>query len=87
MPYEFLDEIIWFIENQGYGFDNLMKHKFYYEKNHLLSMTQKEEWIKKFYWKSRCAVYKWHIIPPSVITDVNSINSAEYRQPIISKTY
>ncbi len=85
MPYEFLDELIWFIETQGFGFQDFINHKFYYEKNHTVDKTQKEEWIKKFFWKSHCAVYKWHILPPSVITDSHSINLAEYRQPIISK--
>jgi hypothetical protein len=48
-------------------------------------MEQKEEWIRKFYWKMHCAVYKWHIIPPMVITDKNSISSVEFTNPIISK--
>ena len=87
MPYPFLDEIIWYVENHGYGFDELMNHKFYYEKNNELSVEQKKEWINKFFWKQHCAVFKWHIIPPAVITDIHSINSAEYRQPIISKVF
>lgn len=87
MPYPFLDEIIWYVENHGYGFDELMNHKFYYEKNNELSDEQKKEWINKFFWKQHCAVFKWHIIPPAVITDIHSINSAEYRQPIISKIF
>lgn len=87
MPYEFLDEIIWFVENLGYGFNELLNHKFYYENKCQISNEQKEEWIKKFYRKSKYAVYKWHIIPPSVITDGHSINSVEYRQPILSKVY
>ncbi len=85
MPYEFLDEIIWFVENFGFGFDDLMNHKFLYEKRHQLMQELKEEWIKKFFWKSKCAVYKWHILPPSIIIDAHSINSVEYHQPIISK--
>ena len=80
-----MDEIIWNIETKGFGFEELIKHKFYYEKSNTLSIEQKKEWINKFYWKSKCAVYKWHIIPPSVVVDVKSINSVEYRQPIISK--
>ena len=87
MPYEFLDEIIWYVENEGYGFDDLMKHNFCFENKHELTKEQKEEWINKFYWKSKCAVYKWHILPPSVIIDAHSINSVEYHQPIISKIY
>lgn len=87
MPYEFLDEIIWFVENLGFGIDDLMQHKFLYEKKNKISPEQKQEWIKKFFWKSQCAVYKWHIIPPSVVIDMHSINSVEYRQPILSSVY
>lgn len=87
MPYPFLDEIIWQVENFGYGFDELMEHSFYYERKNPISKEQKEEWIKKFFWKQHCAVFKWHILPPSIITDINSINSAEYHQPIISKIF
>ena len=87
MPYPFLDEIIWFVENYGYGFDDLMEHNFYYERKNSLSKEQKEEWIKKFFWKQHCAVFKWNILPPTVITDINTINTKEYNQPIISKIF
>jgi len=87
MPYEFLDEIIFLVENKGAGKNELLNHKFLYEKEHQISLEQKEEWINKFFWKSKCAVYKWHIMPQSVITDAHSINSAEYRCPVISKVY
>lgn len=87
MPYPFLDEIIWQVENFGYGFDELMEHNFYYERKNPISKEQKEEWIRKFFWKQHCAVFKWHILPPSIITDIHSINSVEYHQPIISKIF
>ena len=87
MPYPFLDEIIWQVENFGYGFNELMEYEFSYEKKNSISKEQKEEWIKKFFWKQHCAVFKWHILPPSVITDIHSINSVEYHQPIISKVF
>ena len=87
MPYEFLDEIIWFVENFGYGYQELINHEFVYESKNKISKEIKEEWIKKFYWKSKCAVYKWHILPPSIIIDSHSINSVEYHQPIISMVY
>ena len=85
MPYEFLDEIIWHVENSGWGFDELINHKFLYEQKNSISKELKEEWINKFFRKSKFAVYKWHIIPPSIVIDSHSINSVEYRQPIISK--
>lgn len=85
MPYEFLDEVIWCIENWNYGYKALLKHKFAYEKRNKLSEEQKKEWIQKFYLKSQVAIYKWHILPPSVIIDSRSINLTEYRHPIVSK--
>ncbi|MBE7705072.1 MAG: NAD(+) synthase [Cyanobacteria bacterium SIG29] len=87
MPYPFLDEIIWLVEKFGYGFDELLNHKFYFEQKQEVSYEQKKEWINKFFWKQHCAVFKWHIIPPSIIVDTHSINSVEYRQPIISKIF
>ena len=87
MPYEFLDEIIWLVENKHIGKQELISHNYLYEKSSKIDIKQKEEWINEFYWKSKCAVYKWHIMPPSVIVDVHSINSVEYHQPIISKTF
>ncbi len=87
MPYEFLDEIIWLVENKNYGKNELLKHNFVYEQKNNINFELKTEWINKFYWKSKCAVYKWHILPPSVITDIHSINSIEYHQPVISFIY
>lgn len=87
MPYEFLDEIIWLVENQNYGFDDLINHKFYSEIKNDISFEQKEERIKKFYRKMQFAIFKWHILPPSVIIDSHSINSVEYHHPILSKVY
>lgn len=85
MPYEFLDEIIWCVENMNYGFNQLKTHKFAYEEKEPISQEQKELWINKFYWKSQCAIFKWHLLPPSVIIDSKSINMVEYHHPIVSK--
>lgn len=85
MPYPFLDEIIWFVENRNYGYEELKKHKFKYETNNLISQEQKESWILKFFDKSQKALFKWHILPPSIIVDAKSINITEYHHPIISK--
>jgi len=85
MPYPFLDEIIWLIENKNYGIDAIKKHKFVYEKENYVSLETKLDWINKFYKKSQCAVFKWHILPPSIITNKNTINQSSYYQPIISK--
>lgn len=87
MPYEFLDEIIWCVENLNFGYEDLISHEFVYEQKNDLSQDEKEEWIRKYYYKSQRAIYKWHILPPSIIVDSKSINMVEYHHPIVSKFY
>lgn len=84
MPYEFLDEIIWRIENNNEGYQDLIKTKFVYEKHNSISTEQKTNWIDKFFRRMSTALYKWSILPPSVIVESRSINKYDYRQPITS---
>ena len=85
MPYPFLDEIIWYVENKNYGFEELMNREFLYQKENPISCEQKRNWILKFFDKSQKAVFKWHILPLSIIVDCHSINGMEYYQPVLSK--
>ena len=84
MPYEFLDEVIWRIENFHQNIEDMMSATFLYEKKNKLNKEQKLEWLKKFFKRMNSALYKWYITAPSPIIDSRSINKAEYRQPIIS---
>ncbi len=84
MPYEFLDEVIWRIENLNQSIDNMMKSKFLYEKNNILDSKTKLEWLKKFFKRMNTALYKWYILPPAPVVDARSINKIEFKQPIIS---
>ncbi len=84
MPYEFLDEIIWRIENKSEGYYDLLNSKFVYEQKNDVSKEQKIEWLDKFYKRMSTALYKWSILPPSVIVEARSINKSDYRQPITS---
>ena len=84
MPYEFLDEIIWRIENKKEHYFDMLNSKFLYEKKHPISKEQKIEWLDKFYRRMASALYKWSILPPSVIVDSRSINKYDYKQPITS---
>lgn len=85
MPYEFLDEVIWRLENFHQGIDEMLKEKFVFEAKNNLSMSQKEEWLKKFFRRVQSALYKWTLMPVGPIIDARSINKAEYSQPIVSK--
>lgn len=84
MPYEFLDEIIWRIENKKESYEDMMTTKFLYEKKNNISKEQKIEWLDKFYRRMSSALYKWSIMPPSVVINQNTINKAVYNQPITS---
>lgn len=84
MPYEFLDEIIWRIENKNESYNDFLNIEFVYEKHNSISREQKTEWLNKFYRRMSTALYKWSILPPSVIVEARSINKSDYRQPITS---
>ncbi|MCQ2740132.1 MAG: NAD(+) synthase [bacterium] len=84
MPYEFLDEVIWRIENNNETYNSMLKSDFVYEKTHNVSKEQKEAWLNKFYKRMSSALFKWSLLPPSVIVDGHSINKSDYKQPITS---
>ena len=84
MPYEFLDEVIWRVENLNQAFNELLDSTFLYEKENLLSKEQKTEWLEKFFRRMSTAAYKGSIMPPAPIVDVHSINKAEFHQLITS---
>jgi len=84
MPYEFLDEVIWRIENYNQTIDDMLKEEFVYEKHNSLENNQKQIWLEKFFKRLNSALYKWYITAPAPIVDAHSINKAEYRQSIVS---
>ena len=84
MPYEFLDEIIWRIENRKEYYQDMLNSEFLYEKKKKVPKEQKIEWLDKFYRRMSTALYKWSILLPSVIVDSRSINKYDYKQPITS---
>ncbi len=84
MPYEFLDEVIWRIENKHESYHDMIDDKFLYETKNNVTPEQKKEWLDKFYKRMSGALYKWSILPPSVIVEGRSINKNDYKQPITS---
>lgn len=84
MPYEFMDEVIWRIENRHESYQDMISSAFLYETKHKVPPEKKKEWLDKFYKRMSGALYKWSILPPSVIVEGRSINKADYRQPITS---
>jgi len=81
MPYEFLDEVIWRIENKKESYSDMLESQFLYEKEHDVSKEQKIQWLDKFYRRMSTALYKKSILPPYVIVDSPSY---DYKQPITS---
>ena len=84
MPYEFMDEVIWRIENKNQSYQEILESPFLYETRYSITKEQKKEWLDKFYKRMSTSVYKWSILPPSTITGKYSINKTIYQQPITS---
>lgn len=84
MPYEFLDEVIWRIENKNESYEQMLNSEFLYEKKNQISKEQKIEWLDKFYRRMATSLYKGSILPPFVVVDSNSLNKYNYKQPITS---
>ena len=85
MPYEFLDEVIWRLENLQQSAKEMLAEKFLYEKKENVSFEQKKLWLEKFAKRVQGAQFKWSIMPPGPIVDARSIVRSEYVQPIASK--
>lgn len=85
MPYEFLDEVIWRLENLHQSKDEMLSETFLYEAKNNLTKETKILWLDKFFRRMQTALFKWSIMPPAPIIDARSINKAEYNQPITSK--
>lgn len=85
MPYEFLDEIIYWVENYNKNKDELLRHNFIYEDTNSVTYEQKKEWIEKFYSRINSAKFKWGLMAPSPLVDTYSINKSEFSLPITSK--
>lgn len=84
MPYEFMDEVIWRIENKHESYHDMIHSIFLYETKNKVPPETKRTWLDKFYKRMASALYKWSILPPSVIVEGRSINKGDYRQPITS---
>lgn len=85
MPYEFLDEVIWRLENLHQSKEDMLNETFLYEGKHNTPKATKIAWLDKFFRRMQTALFKWSIMPPAPIVDARSINKAEYNQPITSK--
>ena len=70
-------------DTNGYSPDG-RRRNILYEKHKNLPKEQKIEWLDKFYRRMSNALYKWSIMPPSIIVDSRSINKYDYKQPITS---
>ena len=82
MPYEFMDEAIWRLENKKECYSDMLNSEFLYEKKNNISQEQKIQWLDKFYKRMSTALYKKTILPPTVIVD----SAISYKQPITSSS-
>lgn len=85
MPYEFMDEVIWRIENKKENYYDMLNSQFLYEQTNKITKEQKSQWLEKFYQRMAGALYKGSILPPFVCLEYCSMNKYNYAQPISSK--
>ncbi len=85
MPYEFLDEIIWRVENLKETSKDMLDVEFLYEKKNKISKEQKMEWLNKFRTRVQFSQFKAALMPPGPIVDSRSIIRFQYLQLISSK--
>ena len=85
MPYEFMDEVIWRLENKQESYKQMLDSLFVYEKEHNISKEQKKEWLDKFFKRMFGATFKGTLMPPSIIVERPTINKYDFRCPISSK--
>ena len=81
MPYEFMDEVIWRIENKKESYNDMLHSEFLYERTHKTTKEQKIQWLDKFYKRMNSALYKASIMPPLIYVDSKPINKYG-KQPI-----
>lgn len=84
MPYEFMDEVIWRIENFHQSIDNMMKIKFVYEKKNIVTEEQKRQWLEKFFKRYNTALFKSYIMPIAPVVDSHSILKNEFNISVSS---
>lgn len=75
MPYEFMDEVIFRLENQKWDLKSMLNSEFLYEKTHRITETTKNEWLQKFYRRMFTSTYKGHILPPTTLLEPRTINT------------
>ena len=77
MPYPFMDEIIFRLEEIGQSLGEMLKEEFYYEKENKISKEVKKQYLEKFASRARGAVFKWGLLPEVAKINENSLNKSE----------
>ncbi len=57
MPYEFLDEVIWRLENLHQSKDEMLSETFLYEEKHNVDKNTKIAWLDKFFRRMQTALF------------------------------
>ena len=77
MPYPFMDEVIFRLEEQGQTLGEMLNQEFYYEKENKISPEIKKQYLEKFASRARGAVFKWNLLPEVAKINENSLNKKE----------
>ena len=77
MPYPFMDEVIFRLEEMGQTLGEMMNEEFYFEKENKISKDVKKKYLEKFASRARGAVFKWGLLPEVAKISENSLNKPE----------
>lgn len=81
MPYPFMDEVIFRLEELNQNFQTMMNEPFYFE----TTKEQKKAWLEKFAKRVEGAVFKWGLMPEIAIINEKSLNKKEYFKELKSR--
>lgn len=81
MPYPFMDEVIFRLEELNQNFQKIMNEAFYFE----TSKEQKRAWLEKFAKRVNGAVFKWGLIPEIAVISEKSLNKKEHFEELKSR--
>ena len=77
MPYPFMDEVIFRLEELGQTLGEMMNEEFYFEKENKIPTDIKKQYLEKFAYRAKSAVFKWGLLPEVAKINEKSLNKPE----------
>ena len=79
MPYEFIDEIIYLIENFNLNEKEIRQTELNYVRKYKIAESEKQAWLDKFFYRLKTQHFKLTLLPPCICVHENSYLKACYK--------